>query len=74
MTRCRTHLAAFFGGLALSGLAAPAQALERLVLRMPFLETTVTINLGEIACSSQFIPDRGVQTGLQIVSIHHCFG
>ena len=55
MTRCRTHLAAFLGGLALSGFAAPAQALERLVLRMPFLETSVTINLGEAGSASELI-------------------
>jgi hypothetical protein len=55
MTRCRTHLAAFLGGLALSGFAAPAQALERLVLRMPFLETSVTINLGEVGSASELI-------------------
>ena len=55
MTRCRTHLAAFLGGLALSGFAAPVQALERLVLRMPFLETSVTINLGEAGSASELI-------------------
>ncbi len=31
-----------------SGFAALAQALERLVLRMPFLETIFTFNLGEL--------------------------
>ena len=55
MTRCRTHLAAFLGGLALAGFAAPVQALERLVLRMPFLETSVTINLGEAGSASELI-------------------
>ena len=55
MTRCRTHLAAFLGGLVLAGFAAPVQALERLVLRMPFLETSVTINLGEAGSASELI-------------------
>ena len=55
MTRCRTHWAAFLGGLALAGFAAPAQALERLMLRMPFLETSVTINFGEAGSASELI-------------------
>ena len=55
MMRCRTHWAAFLGGLALAGFAAPVQALERLVLPMPFLETSVTINLGEAGSASELI-------------------
>ena len=34
---------------------APASALERLVLRMPFLETTVSINLGDVETAAELI-------------------
>ena len=47
MNRFRTGLAALFGGLVFAASASPAQALERLVLRMPFLETSIRINFGD---------------------------
>ena len=45
MSRLRSGLAALLGGLVLA--AAPAQALERLVLRLPFLQTSITFHLGD---------------------------
>jgi len=47
MNRFRTGLAALLGGLVFAASASPAQALERLVLRMPFLETSIRINFGD---------------------------
>ena len=47
MLRFRRPLAALISSAALSMSAAPASALERFVLRMPFLETSITINLGD---------------------------
>ena len=47
MLRFRRPLAALISSAALSMAAAPASALERFVLRMPFLETSITINLGD---------------------------
>jgi len=47
MARLRTGLASLLGGLVLVFSAAPANALERLVLRIPFLETRVTVNLAD---------------------------
>ena len=44
MARLRTHLAALGVGISLTLAGGPASALERLVLRLPFLETEVTIN------------------------------
>ena len=44
MNRFRTGLTALLGGLVIAATASPAQALERLVLRMPFLQTNITIN------------------------------
>ena len=55
MVRSRSYWAALFGSLSLTLLAAPAVALERLVLRMPFLETSITINLGEVDSAAQLI-------------------
>ena len=42
LVRCRAQVS-----------AVPASALERLVLRMPFLETSITINLGDDAQTAQ---------------------
>ena len=55
MVRSRFYWAALFSSLSLTLLAAPAVALERLVLRMPFLETSITINLGEVDSAAQLI-------------------
>ena len=40
---------------ALSLVSSPSRALERLVLRLPFLETSVTINLGDAQSTSELI-------------------
>ena len=55
MSRLRTGLTALLGGLVLAATGAPAQALERLVLRMPFLETSVSVNLGDGQSVDQLI-------------------
>ena len=54
--RCpRSRLVSLMAGLALTGVGTPASALERLVLRMPFLETSITINLGEAETVDQLL-------------------
>ena len=68
MTRCGTRLAAVIGGLALAGMSAPAQALDRLVLRMPFLETSVTINLAESGTAEELIQSSPDLADLQSAS------
>ena len=55
MARLRTHLAALGVGISLALTGGPASALERLVLRMPFLETQVTINLAAGQSAEQLI-------------------
>ena len=55
MSRLRTGLTALLGGLVLAATGAPAQALERLLLRMPFLETSVSVNLGDGQSVDQLI-------------------
>jgi predicted dienelactone hydrolase len=55
MVRSRFYWAALFSSLSFSLLSAPVSALERLVLRMPFLETSITINLGEVESAAQLI-------------------
>ena len=55
MARFRTHLAALGVGLSLALAGGPASALERLVLRLPFLETQVTINLSGGQTAEQLI-------------------
>ncbi len=45
MSPMRFRLAALLSGLALGCMPAPALAVERLVLQMPFLETSITLNL-----------------------------
>ena len=55
MVRSRSYWAALFSSLSLTLLGAHAVALERLVLRMPFLETSITINLGEVDSAAQLI-------------------
>ncbi|AII41943.1 hypothetical protein KR100_00790 [Synechococcus sp. KORDI-100] len=55
MVRSRSYWAALFSSLSLTLLGAPAVALERLVLTMPFLETSITINLGEVDSAAQLI-------------------
>ena len=53
MVPIRTHLAAFCSGLLLS--AAPASALERLVIEIPGLDTSISINLGEAESADTLI-------------------
>ena len=47
MARLRTHLAALAFGTSLALSGGPASALERFVLRLPFLETEITINFAD---------------------------
>ena len=47
MARLRTHLAALAFGMSLALGGGPASALERFVLRLPFLETEITINFAD---------------------------
>ena len=53
--RLRHLLIAGLSGVALSLVSSPSRALERLVLRFPFLETSVTINLGDVQSTSELI-------------------
>ena len=55
MVRSRSCWAALLSSLSLTLLSAPAFALERLVLKMPFLETSITINLGEVESAAKLI-------------------
>ena len=55
MPRLRTHLAALGVGMSLAFSGGPASALERLVLRLPFLETEVTINFADGQSAEQLI-------------------
>ena len=47
MARLRTHLAALAFGMSLALGGTPASALERFVLRLPFLETEIAINFAD---------------------------
>ena len=51
----RQFLIAALTGAALFFISSPSRALERLVLRLPFLETSVTINLGDVQSTSELI-------------------
>ena len=55
MIRLRARLAAVCSGLALTAIGSPAQALESLVLRMPFLETSITVNLGDAQSAGELL-------------------
>ena len=55
MARFRTHLAALGVGISMTLAGGPASALERLVLRLPFLETQVTINFADGQTAEQLI-------------------
>ena len=55
MSPIRHLLIAALTGAALSLVSSPSRALERLVLRLPFLETSVTINLGDVQSTSELI-------------------
>ena len=55
MTRRRTHLAALAFGMSLALSGGPASALERFVLRLPFLETEITINFDDGESAEQLI-------------------
>ena len=48
-------VAALLGSVASGVLASPASALERLVLRLPFLETSITINLSDDQSAEELI-------------------
>ena len=55
MIRLRARLAAVCSGLVLTAIGSPAQALESLVLRMPFLETSISVNLGDAQSAEELI-------------------
>jgi hypothetical protein len=55
MPPLRQFFIAALTGSALSFIASPSRALERLVLRFPFLETSVMINLGDFQSTSELI-------------------
>ena len=55
MARLRTHLAALAFGMSLALGGGPASALERFVLRLPFLETEITINFADGESAEQLI-------------------
>ena len=55
MTRLRTHLTALAFGMSLALGGGPASALERFVLRLPFLETEITINFADGESAEQLI-------------------
>ncbi len=61
------RLAVVCGGLVLTGLSSPAKALERLVLRMPILETSVTINLAEAGSAAELVQSSPDLADLQEV-------
>ena len=75
MARFRTHLAALGVGLSLALAGGPASALERLVLRLPFLETQVTINLfggqtaEQLIQASPDLQDLELASGGQLVPL-----
>ena len=51
----RHLLIAVLAGAALSLVSSLSRALEWLLLRLPFLETSVTINLGDAQSTSELI-------------------
>ena len=53
LLRLRTELAALLGGLLVA--ASPIQALERLALLLPFLQTSITGNLGQASSADELI-------------------
>ena len=55
MACLRTNLTAFGVGISLALAGGPASALERLALRLPFLDTQVTINLSDGESAEQLI-------------------
>ena len=68
MNRFRTGLASMLGGLVVATTATPAQAFERLVLRMPFLQTSITINLEDAQSVEELISSSPDLAELQSVS------
>ena len=47
ISRFQSRFVALISGLVLTAGGSPSQALESLVLRMPFLETSISFNLGD---------------------------
>jgi len=68
MARLRTHLAALAFGMSLALSGGPASALERLILRLPFLETQVTINFADGQTAEQLIQASPDLQDLQLAS------
>ena len=74
MTRLRTHLAALAFGMSLALGGAPASALERFVLRLPFLETEITINFADGESAEQLIQASPDLQDLELASGAFSFG
>ena len=55
MARLRTHLAALAFGMSMALSGGTAFAMERFVLRLPFLETEITINFADGESAEQLI-------------------
>ena len=68
MARLRTHLAALGVGISLALAGGPASALERLVLRLPFLETEITINFDDGESAEQLIQSSPDLQDLELAS------
>ena len=68
MARLRTHLTGLGVGILMALTGSPASALERLVLRLPFLETQVTINLSGGQSAEQLIEASPDLQDLQLAS------
>ena len=73
MSPMRHFLLAALTGAALSLVPSPSRALERLVLRLPFLETSVTINLGDVQSTSELIRQSPDLADLQMVGGNRVF-
>ena len=72
MARLRTHLAALAFGMSLALGGGPASALERFVLRLPFLETEITINFADGELAEQLIQASPDLQDLELASGGSC--
>tara|TARA_B100001173_G_C15829799_1_gene479920 strand:- start:205 stop:513 length:309 start_codon:yes stop_codon:yes gene_type:complete len=66
MSPLRQFFIAALTGAALSFIHSPSRALERLWLRLPFLEPSATINLGNVQSTSQLISESPDLADLQM--------
>ena len=68
MTRIGLAIASVLSGAALAVSGSPAQALERLEIRMPFLETSILINVGKVQSVKELIQSSPDLIDLQLES------